>query len=328
MSNLKDVAQMAGVSIATVSRVVNNESNVKEETKRRVFEAMSALRYYPNAAARQLVSGKSHVIGLMTPEFIGPIFSTYLDEVERSLRIHNKYMIANTGHAKVENEQDSLDFLIRSGVDGVILYSEAMDDKELLEVSKRIPTVILNRDVGVLKENCINQDNILGMKKIIEHVKQKGFTKASYIFGPQNKPDGVLRKKGILEAAKKFGIQSQYQIYSDFTIASGYKAMKEMLRQKQRPELVICANDETALGALKAMYEAGLRCPKDIAITGYDNIPSLEVASPAVTTIRLPVRRMSREAVKLIMNLTYGQENEVQHMFEPELIIRDSTLKS
>ncbi len=327
MSKLKDVADLANVSTATVSRVINGADSVKEPTKQKVLDAMAALHYQPNLAARRLAGGKSHVIGLMTSEFLGPVFSTFLDEIERNLKLNGKYMVVNTGHADVHNEIESLNFLMNAGVDGLILYSEAVDEATLVEVTQKIPTVILNRTVDVIAESCINQDNILGMQLIMEHLHESGFTEASYIFGDLNKPDGVLRKKGALIHAERLGIKTLYTAYSDFTTNSGYFAMKQMLAQEKRPKLVVCANDETALGALRAMNEQGLRCPDDIALTGYDNIVNLDAASTPITTVQLPVRRMSREAVKLIMNKTYNQHNPIQNMFKPELIIRDSSIK-
>lgn len=326
MSKLKDVAKMAGVSTATVSRVINTSSNVKEETKKKVLEAMAALNYHPNMAARMLVSGKSQVIGFTASDYLGSVFPIFLDEIEQNLQQNNKYMIVNTGHGIAAKEKTSLEFLINSGVDGIIAYSEALDETTLIEISQRIPLAILNRTIDDLKDNCVTQDNRFGIYQIIEHLYHQGFTEASFIFGPQHKPDGRERKESALTYCQEFGIQPLYQMDGDFTFDTGYRQMKEMLGYAKRPKLVICGNDDTAMGALKAMNEAGLKCPQDIALTGYDDAPNLAIVSTPITTVRLPIRRMSREAVKLIMNLTYKQKFNVTHIFEPELIIRESSL--
>ncbi len=326
MASLKDVAQKAGVSTATVSRVVNEDCKVKELTKEKVLKAMKELNYRPNAAARRLAGGKSHVIGFMISEYIGPIFSRFLNDVESNLRLFGRHMVVTSGRANLKMERESINFLKNSDVDGLILYTEVLANDELEEISGQIPTAILNRHIPAIPRNCVWQDNSTGMKQILTHLEAQNFKNIGLIAGPQHKPDGYLRKKAVLQIARQLNMNIQIIAESDFTIPSGYKAMQYILAQKKKPDVVICANDETALGALKAMNEHGLSCPQDIALTGYDNIPSLEAASPHMTTVELPVSLMSREITKLIMNLTYGHDYEIQNRFAPKLMTCRSSM--
>ncbi len=326
MTSLKDVAQKAGVSTATVSRVVNGENNVKPLTKEKVLKVMKKLNYRPNAAARRLAGGKSHVIGLMISEYIGPIFSRFLDETETNLRFFDRHMVVTSGQANLKMERESINFLKNSDIDGLILYTEVLSNEELIKISKQIPTAVLNRHIADISQNCVWQDNMAGMEQILIHLHAQGFKEIGLIVGPQNKPDGYLRKKAILQNAPLLNMNICAIAESDFTIPSGYKAMQHILAQNKKLDAVICANDETALGALKTMNEHGLSCPQDIALTGYDNIPSLEAASPRITTVELPVVSMSREVTRLIMNLTYSHNHKIQNHFTPKLIIRRSSM--
>ncbi len=328
MASLKDVAQKAGVSTATVSRVINDGASVKPHTKEKVLQAMAELSYRPNAAARRLAGGKSHVIGLMISEYRGPVFSHFLDEIENNLRIFNRHIVVTSGRADLKKERESINFLKSSDVDGLILYSEVMDDDELIEISAQIPTAILNRNIPSLAQNCVWQDNEAGMEQILLHLKGQNFKNIGLITGPLEKPDGYLRKKAILDKACILNMPITTIAESDFTIPSGYKAMQHILEQNHPLDAVICANDESALGALKALNEAGLSCPQDIALTGYDNIPSLEAGSIHMTTIELPIKAMSHEIAKLIMNLAYGHDHPIQNRFMPQLITRHSSINT
>ncbi len=328
MTNLKDVAKKAGVSTATVSRVINNENTVKPATKEKVLAAMATLNYRPNAAARRLAGGKSHVIGFMISEYRGPVFSHFLDEIENNLRLFDRHMVVASGRANEEKERESIQFLQNSDVDGLILYSEVLPDSELIKIAQQIPTVILNRHVDELASQCVWQDNTAGMEQILTHIHEQNFTNIALITGSLNKPDGYLRQKALIEKAKQLKIKFQAIEESDFTITSGYQAMQSILAKKLPLDAVLCANDESALGALKAISEAGLACPKDIALTGYDNIPSLEAASTNITTIELPIEDMCKETCKLIMNLVYGQNHVIKNRFTPKLIIRCSSEKN
>ncbi len=330
MAGLKDVAIKAGVSTATVSRVVNNDGSVKLATKEKVLQAMAQLNYRPNAAARRLAGGKSHVIGVMISDYKGLVFSQFLDEMESHLRHFDRHMVVSSGRADLKKEQDSINFLKSSHVDGLILYSEVLPDSTLIEISKQIPTAILNRHIPALAKQCIWQDNSTGIKRILTHIHEQNFKNIALITGSKSKPDGIERKQAALDMAKAYNMNIHEIIEGEFTISCGYKAMKKILENTEKAkkiEAIICANDETALGALKALGEAGFSCPQDFALTGYDNIPSLEAASTNITTIEMPIALMCREVTHLIMNLTYGHNHPIQNCFTPKLIIRRSSAR-
>ncbi len=329
MTSLKDVAKKAGVSTATVSRVVNDDGHVKQTTKEKVQQAMAELSYRPNSAARRLAGGKSHVIGLMISDYKGLVFSQFLDELENNLRSFNRHMVVSSGRANLKIERDSIHFLKSSDVDGLILYSEVLPDSELIEISKQIPTAILNRNISAISNQCIWQDNAMGMEQILAHIHAQNFKDVAFITGPMSKPDGIERKASALHMARQYNMNIHAVIEGEFTISSGYSAMKQILEDAEKAksiEAVICANDESALGALKALNEAELSCPYDFALTGYDNIPSLEAASTNITTAELPIKAMCKEVTNLIMNLTYGHDHPIQHRFTPKLITRRSSM--
>lgn len=321
MASIKDVAQLAGVSTATVSRVTHGLNTVKPQTQKAVLAAMKKLDYRPNLAARMLAGGKSNFIGLVIPEFHGPIFSKTLSITEAILRRHNYHVLATVGHGSYEQEIIAIENLRARNIDGLILFTDLLSNQDVIDLSQKIPLVVLNRYIQTIRSHCIWQETQLAIDALVKHLAGNHYTKANVIAGPSHKFDGKERLEAVISSAQTYGIELMKIAEGDFSFAISYRIMCDWIQQGDIPSLVITANDEMALGAIEACRKHGIDCPKDILITGYDDIHHLEpMIMPITTTLRAPIHEMAEAAAHLIMNLTYNHDIAVAHQHIPQLI--------
>lgn len=322
MVSIKDVARLAGVSTATVSRVIHGSNTVKAESQKAVLNAMKELNYRPNLAARMLAGGKSHFIGLIIPEFHGPIFSKTLSITEAILRTYNYHVLATVGHGSYEQEIIAIENLLARNIDGLILFTDLLADQEVIELSETIPLVALNRHIQNIASNCVWQEAGAAIEVLVQYLSSN-YKKAHVISGPLHKFDGKDRLEAFISAAKSHNIELAKIAEGDFSFASSYQIMSDWIKQNNIPPLVMTGNDEMALGAIHACHDLGINHPDDILITGYDDIHHLEpMIMPVTTTLRAPIHEMAEAAANLIMNLTYQHDIPVIHKHIPKLIIR------
>ena len=210
MATIYEVSKLAGVSLATVSRVMNKSSNVSEKTREKVTAAMEQLGYRPNAVAKSLASNRSNCIGVLVSELHGPFYGAMMGGIESEFRVADKHIVVTASHAELEREKEDIDFLISRNCDALLLHVEAVSDEYLINLSKgKTPIFILNRTVPGLEDNCICLDNEMGgylaTKAILEH----GHKDIVYISGPKWKADAQERLAGHHKALKEFKIPSQ-----------------------------------------------------------------------------------------------------------------------
>ncbi len=321
MTSIKDVARLAGVSTATVSRVIHGSNIVKLETKQAVLGAMKELNYQPNLAARMLAGGKSNFIGLIIPEFRDPTFSQTLTVTEAILRKHHYHILATVGHGNYDQEIIAIENLRARNIDGLILFTDLLSDQEMIELSQKIPLVALNRHIPSILPHCIWQESRIAIKALIKYLAKNHYRKANIITGPLHKFDGKERLEAVILNAQTYGIELNKIVEGDFSFAVSYQIMSNWIKQSDLPPLIMAANDEMALGAIRACQDYGIRYPEDILITGYDDTHHLEpMIMPVATTLRVPIREMAESAAHLIMNLAYNHNMPVLHQHIPKLI--------
>ncbi|MCQ8888508.1 LacI family DNA-binding transcriptional regulator [Pseudoalteromonas carrageenovora] len=329
MATIYEVSDLAGVSLATVSRVMNKNTRVSEKTTKKVLDAMAQLGYKPNSIAQSLASNRTNSVGILVSELHGPFFAQMMAGIESELRAAGKHVIITTGHSEDDKEKDGIEFLISRKCDALILHVEAVSDEYLIELSQgKTPVYLINRYVKPLKDNCISLDNELGGYLASKSILEQGHKKIAYIAGPQFKADARNRLKGHKKALTEHNIEFNNELFyeGDFNEVGGTQALKQLINKNIPFTALVCANDEMASGAMKYAREHGYNLPNDLSVIGFDNVIFANYLYPTLTTIDNPVENMGQMAAKMVLKDIYQYKNlEVNRVFEPTLINRDST---
>lgn len=329
MATIYEVSELAGVSLATVSRVMNKNTRVSEKTTKKVLDAMQQLGYKPNSIAQSLASNRTNSVGILVSELHGPFFAQMMAGIESALRAAGKHVIITTGHSEDDKEQDGIEFLISRKCDALILHVESVSDEYLIELSKgKTPIYLINRYVDELKDNCISLDNELGGYLASKSIVEQGHTNIAYIAGPQVKADARNRLKGHKKALHEKNILFNDALFyeGDFNEIGGSKGLEYLLNTQLPFSALVCANDEMASGAMKYAREHGFNLPEDLSVIGFDNVIFANYLYPTLTTIDNPVEEMGEMAAKMVLQNVYQFKNlYINRVFEPTLITRDST---
>lgn len=328
MATIYEVSSLAGVSLATVSRVINNNTRVSDKTRKKVEEAMLELGYRPNSIAQSLASNRTNSVGILVSELHGPFFGQMMAGIESELRAAGKHVIITTGHSEEDREKEGIDFLISRNCDALIVHLEGLTDEYIINLSKgSTPIYFMSKIIPELEENCIYLDNELGGYLAAKALIDKGHTQIAYISGPKFKPDSKDRLIGHKRALSEHNIEFNDELYfeGDFKETGGKAGLKQFLTKKLTFTALVCANDEMASGAMTYAREHGFALPQDLSIIGFDNIIFSRHIYPKLTTIDNPVYDMGHMAAKLVLKNVYQQKNlTINHSFEPALINRDS----
>jgi len=328
MATIYEVSELAGVSLATVSRVLNDSGKVTPKTREKVQAAIAELGFVPNSMAQSLASRRSNSVGILIPELHGPFFGVMLSSIEKELRDAGKRVIITAGHSDEQKERDCIEFLLGSSCDALILHVYSVPQEYLVELNKGpVPIIILNNYVSELADNCIFLDNEHGGYIATKALLENGHRKLAYISGPRWKADSFKRLAGHKRALKEYGLEIDEHliIEGDFEEASGRVAMQQLLSLDIPFTGVVCANDEMAAGAMDTARKQGLRVPDDISVIGYDNVFFTEYLQPNLSSIGCHIADMGQMAARCVLKKAYGQTDlEIQNTFKPRLVLRES----
>jgi LacI family transcriptional regulator len=328
MATIYQVSELAKVSLATVSRVMNGNARVSEKTRNRVLAAMKELDYRPNTIAQSLASNRSNCIGLLVSEIHGPFFGQMMSGVETELRAAGKHVIITTGHSEEDKEKDGIEFLISRNCDAIILHVEAVSDEYLLELSQgKTPIYLISRHVEEMPDKCISLNNELGGFIATQSLIEMGHTNIAYVAGPQYKADAIARLQGHKRALSenKIAVNETLIFEAEFKEKGGIEGLRHFLQERAEFTALVCANDEMASGAMTYAREHSLQMPKDLSVIGFDNVVFAPHLYPKLTTVDNPVNKMGSMAAKLVLKEVYQQDqHDIQQLFEPSLIMRDS----
>jgi len=331
MATIYDVSLRAGVSLATVSRVINKNSNVSDKTRQKVLDAMAELDYRPNTIAQSLASNVSHSVGVLVSQLDGPYYGPMMAEIEATLRAQNKHVIIAVGHSDAAVEQDSVEFLLSRGCDALILDVEAVSDEYLVQLSQRsVPIVLINRYIQAMEPCCIYLNNELGGYLATRHLVALGHRHIAYISGPKHKHDAMERLVGHQRALAESGLVYDPALYieGDYKEEGGEIGMLALLQTGKAFSAVVCANDQMASGAISICLQRGLSIPRDLSVVGYDNIPFAKYISPKLTTVNNPIHEMGKMAAVWVLRHVYAHaDSQVNNVFEPELVVRGSAVQ-
>lgn len=327
---LEEIAQVAGVSRSTVSRVVNNSPNVRGEVRQRVWRVVKEMGYSPNVAARSLAGQHSQILGVVIPEtvgtvFVDPFFPMVLRGIADAANERRYFLMLSAVSQSLE--EDFYRRALRSQMlDGLLLVSARFGDPLIpLLLRDEIPFVTTGRRLNHPEVSYVDVDNLRGAHMAVEHLLAQGRRRVATITGPLNMAPGLDRLEGYKAALRGAGkgIHEDLIAGGDFTEASGFTAMQQLLRHA--PDAVFAASDMMAVGALRALHQAGQRVPQDVALVGFDDAPVATYMDPPLTTVRQPVYQMGVAAVKQLLRvLENGVKGPLRTVLTTELVIRES----
>jgi LacI family transcriptional regulator len=333
MSNitLEKVAELAGVSRSTVSRVVNSQAGVREDVRRHVQHVIEETGYRPNLAARALVSNRSGIISLVVPHtfstlFTDPFFPRLIQGITLACNQNNLSLSLFLFHSDDEEAKLTRRIANTSIVDGVIIASSQFDDPLIPHlINNKVPLVVIGRQDKYPQVNFVDVDNFNGSYAATTHLLRRNLRRVAHISGPLNMVSGVDRLAGYKKALIDRGhpYLEELVVEGDYSEPGGYAAMRQLL--SANPEAVVAASDQMALGAIRAIREAGLQVPQDIALVGFDDLLPAGSIQPRLTTIRQPVVQIGRVAVNVLLDvINNGPTPPNRIILDTQLVIRDS----
>ncbi|HJY39125.1 MAG TPA: LacI family DNA-binding transcriptional regulator [Steroidobacteraceae bacterium] len=328
-ANMYEVAKLADVSIATVSRVVNSDSRVKDKTREKVLLAMQRLGYQPNSIAQSLATRTSNSVGVLVSELHGAFYGAMLSAIEETLRAAGKFVLVATGHNREDQEREGIRFLVGRNCDALIVHVSGLSDKFLVEHNKsKTPIVVVNRKVRGIADRCFSLDNELGGYLAARSLLEAQHRRIAYISGPLGWTDAQQRlqghKRALAEARVAFDERLLYE--GDYHETGGSRALNHLLGTGIPFTAVVCANDESAAGAMSAAHDRGLKLPDELSIVGFDNAPISRYIYPKLSTVHYPITDMGHMAARWVLQNVYQHENlDVrQRVFKPNFVDRDS----
>lgn len=328
MITIRDVARQAGVSVATVSRVLNNSALVSPDTREAVMKAVTLLGYRPNANAQALATQVSETIGVVVMDVSDAFFGALVKAVDLVAQQHQKYVLIGNSYHEAEKERHAIEVLIRQRCNALIVHSKALSDRELAEFMDQIPgMVLINRIVPGYAHRCVCLDNISGAKMATRMLLNNGHQRIGYLASSHRIEDDVMRREGWSSALKEQGTvppESWIGIGSP-DMQGGEAAMVELLGRNLQLSAVFAYNDNMAAGALTALKDNGISIPLHLSIIGFDDIPIARYTDPQLTTVRYPIASMAKLATELALQGAAGTlDLSATHCFMPTLVRRHS----
>lgn len=336
-ASIKDVAARAGVSIATVSHVLNGTKAVSPELRNRVLGAAEALQYHANALARGLKSGKTNTLCVIVPSIVSVFFPKVLRGMQTAAAAQGYALTIYETGEDFSRERDTIRMLRRQWVDGILLStccppedgaSYAEELRQLRVGQKRIPVVFFEEALGEGLD-AVTVDNYRASREAANHLLGQGRARIACVAAPRRFIIGRSRYEGYLAALREQGVavNPNFIEEGDYTPISGYERTRALLMRGAAFDALLCGNDQMAVGALRALREAGLRVPEDVAVIGFDNNFPGTLVSPSLSTISVPKQRMGREAVDILLwRIAQGADAPCRRVtLETSLIVRQST---
>lgn len=324
---IKDIAKLANVSHTTVSRALNDSPLITLETKEKIKKIARELNYSPNYSARSLVLDKSYHIGLFFSNIDHGTSSHFFYEVVRGVN----HIIKDQYNLVVKAIDDYQDFnrINKKNFDGILIMSQSTKDNPFIyhALDKKIPLVVLNREMQEEGLYNILSDDKRGSYKATEYLVKNGHEKIGIIEGRKGFKSSQERKEGFLQALIDYDIpfKKEYMIEGDYDLESGYTAMQKLLTNQELPTAIFSSNDDMAVGAMKAIQEKNLKIPDDISMIGFDDNIFSSFLTPALTTVKRPIEKISNEGAKGLIQLMNGEKLLNNRVYiNTELIIRNS----
>ncbi|MCZ8510919.1 LacI family DNA-binding transcriptional regulator [Paenibacillus filicis] len=328
MSTIRDVAKLAGVSVATISRYLNKSGYVNVETELKIKKAIETLNYSPNAVARGLAGKKTNTIALILPDISNPFFPELARAVEDVASMYGYAVILCNSDNQGMKEQSYIEILKKKHIDGIIFASNTLSHTEVAHLDKNgIPLVCLDRAPGKQSCSVVRSQNKNGAKLAIKHLLGMGCRKIAHIYGPHELITAKERLIGYEESVTGFDWYSPtLTMEGDFSIAGGMHAAQVLMDRHPDIDAIFAGNDLMAVGALKALIRRGIRVPEQVAVCGFDGINMTEITEPEITTVAQPIYEMGALVSRILIKKIEGiMEADQTYELDVSLIPRKST---
>lgn len=325
-ATIRDVAERAAVSVASVSRVLTGAGPVTDTTRSKVIEAVEALQYVPHSGARSLSTSKTQTIGVILPDLYGEYFSELIRGMDLAARSLGYHLIVSSSHDDAEEASAAIRSM-RGRVDGLIVLSPHLDAANLAaSLAGRLPIMLMNGGAGAGRPSIV-VDNHGGAVQAVDHLIATGRRRIAHISGPPGNLEAESRLSGYLEAMARAGLPTTV-IEGAFTQASGHEAGIELAHRPERPDGIFAGNDMMAVGAMLALQDAGLGVPDDVAIVGFDDVPIAGLMRPGLTTLGIRIADTGRSALERLVRLIKAEgalTDTACETVRPELVVRASS---
>jgi DNA-binding LacI/PurR family transcriptional regulator len=329
--NMREIAARAGVSSATISRVINGSPLVREDTAKRIRELLEEVDFIPNPVATTLKYGRSKTYGLVIPDLRNPFYSEFLAEFEELLvETDHEVLLANVGTSS--KLVKSVRRMLMRQVDGAVFMASEFDTRDIEPLFlHKIPLVTVDR--RAIQAGCsdVAIDFEAGFLEAVQHLKSLGHKRIGFIGGIEGLRTSKIRQQAFESALEKSGLRFHPNLVriADYRVAGGERAIVSLMQERSKPTAILTANDLTAFGAIRGLHTLGLSVPKDLSVVGLDDVLLADVLQPPLTTIRIPQRRMAEACLKAL-NYTKEDVDRRGHRFSvpAELIIRESTARA
>lgn len=331
MSTIKDVARVAGVSIATVSRVINNGPKVGDKTRARVFAVMQELGYTPNANARALVTQTSTTIGVVIPDLTDPFFASLANGVDKVARANNMQLLLSTSLLTAESEMQAINLLLERRCDAFVVHSKKLTDEQLIDLAQRVPgLVLIDRQIEAIKHKCVWLDNAEGGRIAARHLDSLQHENFACITSKYQIDDPAVRLNGFAKELTQLG----HHLPTDLTIAAepnqqgGEIATQQLIAKKKPFSALFVYNDAMAIGAISTLEDNGIRVPGDVSVIGFDDVLLSRYSRPKLTTLNYPIEEMAQHAAELALfnrDKPNTQASNDNFIYLPRLVKREST---
>jgi LacI family transcriptional regulator len=329
---IRDVADRVGVHPSTVSRVLNpaTRGRITPEIVAKVNAVAAELGYRPNQTARGLRTNRTQTIGVLIPDITNPLFPPIIRGIEDGLGAHGYTAILGNTDNIAAREAEAVATMRARQVDGLILATARRDDPIVAEcIAEGLPLVLVNRTADADGVSSIVNDDALGIALAVRHLKALGHTRIAHIAGPRSLSTGEARRRSFLDIMKSEGLEADAALVAEtsaFSEDEGLRACADLIARDLEFTAIVAANDLIALGAYEAISDAGLTCPDDISVTGFNDMPFVDRLTPPLTTVRIPHYELGREAGRRLVELIETPDSPARATtLRPELIVRGST---
>ena len=330
MATIKDVARLAGVSVATVSRVINDSPKASESSRLAVKTAMDSLNYHPNANARALAQQSTETVGLVVGDVSDPFFGAMVKAVEQVASATGNFLLIGNGYHNEQKERNAIEQLIRHRCGALVVHAKIIPDADLIALMKQMPgMVLINRIVPGYEQRCVALDDRYGAWLATRHLIQQGHTRIGYLCSNHEISDADDRLQGYYDALKEHGLACNDRLvtFAEPDESGGEQAMTELLGRGKNFTAVACYNDSMAAGAMGVLNDNGIDVPQEISLIGFDDILISRYVRPRLTTVRYPIVTMATQAAELALALAENRPlPEITHLFNPTLMRRHSVI--
>lgn len=334
MSTMQEVAKKAGVSKATVSRVLSGKGYVSEETRKQVFAAIEAAGYRPNLLARNLATSKSQCIGMVVTNtlYSGSYFSEILSQAAKKVEESGRQLILVDGKHSAQQEREAIEFLLDLRCDAIILYPRflSIDDMDDIIEQTRQPIMVVNRRLRKHPSHAVCCDHKTSACEATQALIARGHQRIAFVTGSLDSPTALERLAGYKEALRQANLPADNQLIVEgkWTPACGAQAVTQLLEKQITFSALIASNDDMAVGALKQLNAAGLTVPEQVSLLGFDDIPVAPFLRPALSSVKAPVTGMIHEVIDRLISMLDGGDMSTNKDFTCGLILRESVAEA